>query len=314
VASETNAPPRWLLLIHHIPPKPAYLRVKVGRRLQQIGAVPIKNSVYALPRSDGAQEDFHWLVGEIRKGGGDATVCEASFVEGMRDEDVERLFVDARNADYRAVVEVIRSLKGSSDLEGECRRLRGYLEAVVARDFFGAPGRKSAESALQALEARLGPKTPAPASPAVLRKEDYRGRTWVTRTGIHVDRMACAWLIRRFIDPKARFAFVAAKGYVPRKRELRFDMFEGEFTHEGDLCSFETILARFGIGDPALRAIAEIVHDIDLKDGKYRREEAAGIDRLIAGIAMAHKKDVARLARASASLDDLYEYFHRKGR
>ena len=142
----------------------------------------------------------------------------------------------------------------------------------------------------------------------------YRGRTWVTRTGIHVDRMACGWLIRRFIDPKARFGFVAAKGYAPRKGELRFDMFEGEFTHEGDLCSFETILARFSIDDPALRAIAEIVHDIDLKDAKFRREEAAGIDRLIAGIAMAHKGDVARLERASAAFDDLYEYFRRRGR
>jgi hypothetical protein len=314
VASDAIRPARWLLLIHHIPPKPAYLRVKVGRRLLQIGAVPIKNSVYALPRTDGAQEDFQWLVGEIRKGGGDATVCEASFVEGMRDEDVERLFVDARNADYRAITEAIRSVKAKGDLEVECRRLRSRLEDVVARDFFGSPGRKSAESALKVLESRLGPKVPAPASPAVLRKEDYRARTWVTRTGIHVDRMACAWLVRRFIDPKARFAFVAAKGYVPKKGELRFDMFEGEFTHEGDNCSFETILARFGIDDPALRAIAEIVHDIDLKDAKFRREEAAGIDRLIAGIAMAHKEDSARLARASAALDDLHEYFRRKGR
>lgn len=306
-------PPRWLLLIHHIPPKPAYLRVKVGRRLQQVGAVPIKNSVYALPRTEGAQEDFQWLVAEIRKGGGDATVCEASFVEGMRDEDVERLFVDARNADYKAIAEAVRTVKASADLDSECRRLRGRFEEVASRDFFGAPGRKSAETALRALEARLSPRTSTP-SPALLRKEDHRGRTWVTRKGIHVDRMACGWLIRRFIDPKARFAFVAAKGYVPKKGELRFDMFEGEFTHEGDLCSFETILSRFGIDDPALQAIAQIVHDIDLKDAKFRREEAAGIDRLIAGIAMAHKEDVARLERASAAFDDLYEYFRRKGR
>jgi hypothetical protein len=304
---------RWLLLIHHIPPKPPYLRVKVGRRLQQLGAVPIKNSVYALPRSEGAQEDFQWLVAEIRKGGGDATVCEASFVEGMRDEDVERLFVDARNADYKALVEQSRSARTSKDLDTDVRRLRARLQEVVDRDFFGAPGRKSAESALRALEARLSPKMSAH-SPALLRKDDYRSRTWVTRTGIHVDRMACGWLIRRFIDPKARFSFVAAKGYLPKKGELRFDMFEGEFTHEGDNCSFETILARFGMQDPALGAIAEIIHDIDLKDAKFRREEASGIDRLVTGIAMANKADSARLTRASAAFDDLYEYFRRKGR
>jgi hypothetical protein len=305
---------RWLLLIHHIPPKPPYLRVKVGRRLQQLGAVPIKNSVYALPRTEGAQEDFQWLVAEIRNGGGDATVCEASFVEGMRDEDVERLFVDARNADYKALVDATKTARTSQDVESDARRLRAKLQEVVARDFFGAPGRKSAEAALDALESRLAPQKHSPTSPAPLRKEDYRGRTWVTRTGIHVDRMACGWLIRRFIDPKARFSFVPAKGYRPKEGELRFDMFEGEFTHEGDNCSFETILARFGIEDPALQAIAEIIHDIDLKDAKFRREEASGIDRLVTGIAMGNKADTARLARASAAFDDLYEYFRRKGR
>jgi hypothetical protein len=305
---------RWLLLIHNIPPKPGYLRVKVGRRLQQLGAVPIKNSVYALPRTEGAQEDFQWLVAEIRKGGGDATVCEATFVEGMRDEDVERLFVEARNADYKTLLEATKATRASKDLEADVRRLRSKLQELVARDFFGAPGRKSAESAIESLEAKLGPKKPSTVSPAAFRKDDYRGRTWVTRTGIHVDRMACGWLIRRFIDPKARFAFVPAKGYRPKDGELRFDMFEGEFTHEGDNCSFETILARFGIDDPALRAIAEIIHDIDLKDAKFRREEASGIDRLVTGIAMANKADTARLTRASAAFDDLYEYFRRKGR
>lgn len=307
--------PRWLLLIHHIPPKPPYLRVKVGRRLQQVGAVPIKNSVYALPRTDGAREDFQWLAGEIRKGGGDATVCEARFVEGMRDEDVERLFVDARNADYRDLVDAVRAVKGSGDHDADFRRLKARLEEVVALDFFGASGRTAAQAALGGLEARLGEKAPTTPQPSgALRIEDFRRRTWITRTGIHVDRMACGWLIRRFIDTKARFAFVSAKRYVPRKGELRFDMFEAEFTHDGDLCSFETILARFGIRDSALQAMAEIVHDIDLRDGKFRREEAPGIGRLIAGIAMAHQGDDARLERASAALDDLYEYFRRKGR
>jgi hypothetical protein len=308
------AEPRWLLLIHHIPPKPPYLRVKVGRRLQQLGAVPIKNSVYALPRTEGAQEDFQWLVAEIRTGGGDATVCEASFVEGMRDEDVERLFVDARNADYKALVEAVRNARSSKDLDADVRRLRARFQEVVARDFFGAPGRKTSESALKALEAKTGTRMSTLASPVLLGKDDYRGRTWVTRTGIHVDRMACGWLIRRFIDPKARFSFVPARGYQPMKGELRFDMFEGDFTHDGDNCSFETILVRFGIDDPALRAIGEIVHDIDLKDAKFRRDEASGIDRLVSGIAMGHKADTARLERASAAFDDLYEYFRRKGR
>jgi hypothetical protein len=118
--------------------------------------------------------------------------------------------------------------------------------------------------------------------------------------------MASAWLIRRFIDPDARFKFVPAKGYRPSAGELRFDMFEAEFTHEGELCTLEVLVQRFGIADPALRDIAEIVHDIDVKDAKYGREEAPGIGQVVAGIAAAHPGDEERLARGSALFEDLY--------
>jgi hypothetical protein len=137
----------------------------------------------------------------------------------------------------------------------------------------------------------------------------HPGRTWVTRQGVHVDRIACSWLIRRFIDSDAVIHFVAGKGYLPKAGELRFDMFEGEFTHEGDRCSFEVLLARSGISDPGLQAIAEIVHDIDLKDGKFKREEATGIARLIAGITMANKDDEQRITQGSPIFDNLYQSF-----
>jgi len=143
-------------------------------------------------------------------------------------------------------------------------------------------------------------------TPPPLDTVQHRGRTWVTRAGIKVDRMASAWLIRRFIDPEARFKFVPAQGYPPEPRELRFDMFEAEFTHEGDLCTFEVLVQRFGLGDPALRVIAEIVHDVDLKDSKYGRAEAPGIGQLVAGIAAAHADDEERLRRGTALFDDLY--------
>ena len=141
---------------------------------------------------------------------------------------------------------------------------------------------------------------------------DLHGRTWVTRTGVHVDRIASAWLIRRFIDPEARFKFVPAKGYAPDTGELRFDMFEAEFTHEGDRCTFEALLSRTGLSDPALSAIGEIVHDIDLKDEKFGREEAAGIRTLVAGICAPDRDDAERIARGSAVFDDLYESFRKK--
>jgi hypothetical protein len=311
---------RWALLIHQIPPKPAYLRVKIGRHLQRVGAVAIKNSVYALPRSDDALEDLQWIRREIVKGGGDASLLEARFVDGLTDAQVVGLFHDSREADYREIAREARSVARDlprrgpppesrrAEVRGQIARLRQRLVGVAAIDFFGAPGREIAEGLVSGLEERMKP-TAGEASERgrpISLAEELRGRTWVTRAGIKVDRMASAWLIRRFVDPAARFKFVPAKGYRPEEGELRFDMFEAEYTHEGDLCTFEVLLSRFGLADPALRAIAEIVHDVDVKDGKYGREEAAGVARLVSGITAAHPDDEARLARGAALFDDLH--------
>lgn len=317
---------RWLLLIHQIPTKPNYFRVKIWRRLQRLGSVAVKNSVYVLPKSDQAQEDFQWILREIVEGGGEATLCEARFVEGLSDEQIEELFQAARISDYQQISEEARriakslpaNLRAEDDrrdqAETDADRLKRRLAEVVAIDFFGALGREAAEGLISGLEARLHPTGPGmrSATPGKARLEELHGRTWVTRKGIHVDRMASAWLIRRFIDPEGRFKFVPARGYKPEVGELRFDMFEAEFTHEGDRCTFEVLMDRLGLTDPALRPIAEIVHEIDLKDSKFGREETVGIDRLIAGIAMAHKDDETRLAHASTVFDDLYEYYRRK--
>jgi hypothetical protein len=316
---------RWLLLFHQIPPKPNYFRVKIWRRLQKLGAVAVKNSIYVLPRSDQAQEDFQWVLREIVEGGGEATLCEARLVEGLTDEQIEEMFRSARSADYQQIAEECRQLAKApsrhfveendprTQAEIDVERLKRRFAEVVAIDFFGAPGQAAAQGLLTELESTLrATRNGVDAVPVELRLESPRGRTWVTRNGIHVDRMASAWLIRRFIDTEARFKFVLAKGYKPQARELRFDMFEAEFTHEGDRCTFEVLLRRFGLSDKALQAIAEIVHDIDLKDAKFARQETAGMDHLIAGIAMAHKDDAARLERASAVFDDLYEYLKRK--
>ena len=324
--TEPGRDPRWLLLIHQIPPKPAYFRVKIWRRLQAMGAVAIKNSVYVAPRTDETQEDFEWLLREIVKGGGDASMCEARFIEGLKDDHVEALFNAARESDYRQIAEEIRSVEEAlprrpeivedqrADVEADVARLNRRLADVIAIDFFGAPGREAAEGLLAGLEARLRRRGAGGSSVIADREriEDLRGRTWVTRKGIHIDRIASAWLIRRVVDSDARFKFVAGKGYRPEHGELRFDMFEAEFTHEGDLCTFEVLLARLAIDDPAMRPIAEVVHDIDLKDGKFGRPEAPGIDRLIAGIAMGHRDDESRLERGSAVFDDLYAYFSRR--
>ena len=249
IESSAQGGPPWLLLIHQLPPKPDYFRVKVRRRLAKIGAAAIKNSVYVLPNTEESLEDFQWLVRSIEADGGEAMVCEAGFIDGITDEEVAALFTE---------------------------------QAAAVDD---APRHASATKP--------------------------NGAVWVTREGVKVDRIASAWLIRRFIDPAARFRFVPARGYRPAPGELRFDMYRGEYTHDGDHCTFETLGARFGLDDAALRAIAEIVHDIDCKDEKFGRAETGGIASLVQGIVASHPRDEDRLTRGAAAMDDLYAWFTR---
>src|SRR5262245_15534395 len=262
---------RWILLIHQLPAKPAYLRVKIWRRLQALGAVTVKNTVYVLPANAETQEDFAWLVREITEGGGEAMICEARLIDGLTDQEVRSLFDSARDADYEALAKEARPLMkrlakaASSETLAEAKaqlaRLKARLAQIVAIDFFGANGRETADGLLAGIEAKIAegepPDTPEAPAPAAKDVDDLQGRVWVTRQGVHIDRIASAWLIRNFIDPRARFKFVPPRGYSPEPNELRFDMFNAEFTHEGDRCTFEVLLARAHLEDPALRAIAE---------------------------------------------------------
>jgi hypothetical protein len=300
--------------------------VKVWRRLQGIGAIAVKNAVHALPMGEGTQEDFEWLLREIVEGGGEAFLCETRLIDGLSDEDVQKLFDQARDADYEAIAKDARALAKSlrpkqkpealNELRAQAARLRKRLADVVSIDFFGAIGRETAEGLLSEVEARLNEDAAvvkkAKVDTGVGAMEALRGRTWVTRQGVHVDRIGSAWLIRRFIDADALFKFVSGKGYRPAEGELRFDMFQAEFTHEGDKCTFEVLLDRVALKDPALRSIAEIIHDIDLRDNKYGRDESAGIRTLIDGIAVATVDDSERIARGTEVFNNLYEFFGKK--
>lgn len=314
--------PGWLLLIHQIPPKPAYLRVKIGRRLARVGAVAIKNSVYVLPRGDSRMEDFQWIRREVLTGGGEAAILEAQLLDGLSDREVEQLFRNARDAEYEVVTREARSLakqirggrlsgERRQQLEVQTQRLEQRLADIATLDFFAAAGREVASGLVQALHDALLPADGKAAADATKRAEAYRGRTWVTRTGIHVDRIASAWLIQRWIDPQAIFKFVPAKGYTPEPGEVRFDMFDAEFGHDGDRCTFETLCARFGLAEAGLSAIAEVVHDIDLKDEKFGRPETLGVAAQIIGIASLHRDDVVRLQHGSQLFEQLLAFYSR---
>lgn len=303
---------RWLILVHRIPPRPLYLRAKMRQRLADVGAVAVKNAVYLLPRGSDALEDLQWIAQEIVAGGGDAHLFEGDFVDGVANDAAVAQFKEARNADYdalaadaHAAMKAARSAAAVAELATGHARLLRRLEEIRRIDFFDAEHRAAAEEALAAIETRLQ-KDRKEETRMLNANPELRGRTWVTRPGVKIDRMASAWFIRRFIDPKARFRF--ADPAAPKKEgEVRFDMVGGDFTHEEDRCTFETLVGRVGLPDKAVRAIAEIVHDLDLKDGKFARPEAAGVRILLDGLMARTESDDERIERASVIFDDLHE-------
>lgn len=316
--------PEWLVLVHQIPPKPAYLRVKIGRRLARIGSVALKNSVYLLPSQEGCQEDFQWVLREVRGCGGDATLLRAQVVEGLSPAEVQALFTAEREREYGELLEQARQLQAQAEaeadpaadaawrsLEGDLARIEKRFEEAASRDFFGALGREAIAGLLEEIRKRLTPDL-APVSAPIAQPMVYRNRVWVTRRGVHVDRIASAWLIRRFIDESATFKFVASKQYEPEPEELRFDMYDGEFTHEGDACTFEVLCSRFQLHQPGLTAIAELIHDLDIKDERYGRGETAGLAAQIQGITLLHAEDERRIELGSQLFEALLLHFAAK--
>ncbi len=280
----------------------------------KVGAIALKNSVYVLPDTEDAREDFAWIAQEARAGGGDAFVCAATFVGGVSAKELVARFRRERDAEYETLLAGLRADfapakagRGKADGAAALARAVKRFSEIRAVDFFEGKRRKEVEAMLRSRERGLHrDDSPARSARAAIR---LRGRVWVTRRGVKVDRIASAWFVRRFVDASARFRFVDAEASAPRAGELRFDMSGGEFTHEGDRCTLETLLARTGSKDPALAAVAEIVHDVDLKDGRFSRPETDGVRQIVEGIVAAHAGDDERLARGFALFDDLYASF-----
>ena len=317
----------WILLIHQLPPKPTNLRVRIWRKLQKLGTVAIKNSVYVLPANEKTHEDFQWLKQEIESSGGEATVFQAASVEGATDEEIITAFRKVRDEEFAAIAEELDGLAGAvsqqtrgrhlsigrlAKHESDLDKLHSQLESIIANDFFNAGRRAVAlaayERSQKAIRAAHEPGSKATRSTVkagTLDPAKYQGRRWMTRRNLHIDRLSSAWLIKHFIDKRPRFYFVAAGETV--EGAIPFDMFGAEFTHQGEDCTFETMLKRFGLVDSqGLREIAEIVHDIDLKDDKFHRLEAAGLNAIINGLSGTLRDDRKLLQQCSTIFDGLY--------
>ena len=307
------------LLIHQLPARPLYLRARIRKQLLAIGAAPLKKAVYALPRTPESLASFNGVIEEIRAGGGDAFLFEARFA-GTNSGSLRAAAHQERRADYdrvqRDAQSLLRSLRGRAasppaDTAAKLRRLQTRLERIRTIDHFSSGADAAAAAALKEIGRLLAPRSVAGGVPS---RTALAGHTWVTRKGLHVDRLACAWVVLRFIDAHARFRFADPAGLKAGEGEITFDVPGGTIAHEAGGCSVETLVARAGIADPAVRRIAEIVHDIDLKDGRFGHPETAGIEQLVAGIVGGHDDDRQRLERGLALFDDLHRSFARPAR
>jgi hypothetical protein len=312
--------PRWLLLAHQLPTRLSNARVKTWRRLQQLGAVPSRNSVYVLPNTEQCREDFEWLRSEIVALGGEATVFTGDAISQGGGEDIVAVFQEHRTRDYRALQKEIKRLlatargkRGVGDRRQRTARavraVRDRFEALERIDFFGAVTRDETAAALAELERKVaGPEPTRSIGASGRGKPQYQGRHWVTRRRPGVDRMASAWLIRHFIDSQAVFAFVD----TPGESDVPFDMYAGGFGHRGELCTFEVLCEEFGIASAPVTRIAQIVHDLDLKDDKYNAPEAAVIGRMIDGLRAVHTDDTTLLEHGRGMFEALARSFEDK--
>ena len=295
----------WLLLVFSLARKRGSLRVAVWRKLQRFGALPLGNSGYLIPNNRENRERFEWLATTIRSERGDASVVEVHSIDNQSVPQLKRTFTEARNRDYQALLREVRSQSSTSAASGRAARLRQRFQEIVSIDFFASPLRDQVERAVNALQK---PKAEAwHFEQGKISRAAYRNRVWVTRPRPGVDRVTSAWLIRKFIDPGARFAF-SREDQKPA-RAVPFDMYEGGFGHRGEDCTFETLMKVFRIRDRRTRALAEVVHDADLFDDKFGRREGFAVDEVMKGWARQGLSDKELLVRGMQLAEGLYQSF-----
>jgi hypothetical protein len=301
----------WLLLLFSLPTNRNTERVAVWRRLKKMGAVQIKTSTYLLPDEPAQYEQFQWLAQQIRDYGGDSTLVRAQEIEGLTKDKVIAMFNDARAKDY---AELRKSLQGfigrrkkmnAKTTTGELERLTRQFREIREVDFFDSARGHDVAMLLRRAEGRSTAR-----QLAVLDAKRYHGKTWLTRPRPEIDRVGSAWLISKFIDRKPKFVFAPSADAVPGA--IPFDMLDAEFSHDGNYCTFETLIRRFAISDKVVAKIGEMIHDADLDDARFQRVEAVGIDRVLKGWAKQGLTDKEILRRGFECFDALYAFLQRR--
>ena len=299
---------KWLLLLYGLPTQKSAARVNLWRQLKKAGALALKTSAYLLPDKPAHHERFQWLAQQVRDGGGEATIIHVTEIEGLGSADIVRQFNEARAADYAVLLDALNKLIAQNktglgeSYAAELEKFTRQFEDIRKVDFFDCSRAQDAQMLLKRAAGLRGGKSKN--SPPLVTKK-FIGKTWLTRPRPEIDRVGSAWLIRKFIDPKARFIF--STDPAKHREAIPYDMFEVEFSHHGDDCTFETLVKRFGITDKAVLKIAEMVHDADLEDGKFQKTECIGIDQILKGWAKSGVNDEELLKRGGECFDALHQ-------
>jgi len=297
--------PGWLLLTFTLPAKRASQRVEIWRKLQRYGTVPLGNSGYLLPSDASNEERFQWLASAIQKYGGEASVVRVESIDNLSTAQLKGRFSETREHEYQELIQELQTLsREPAEKRSIARvgRLRNRFQEIADVDFFESPLQ---ERVRELLERASSSRTAKAGVTAKINPKDYKKRIWVTRPRPGVDRCASAWLIWRFIDPKARFAF-APEDQVP-PQGVPFDMFhERGFGHRGTDCTFETLEKEFRTRDPRVAVIGQMIHDADLLDDRFGRKEGYGVDEILKGWARQGIPDEELLERGMQLIEGLY--------
>lgn len=320
---------RWILFFYSVPSRPVNARMKIWRRLAREGALQLKGAVYVLPYSDERYEFCQWLMSEVASLGGEGDFVVTDKFEMLDNSEIMKLFINQRDADYRRIekglsdVEVrINSfkkggiVKSTDALAEELARYSKEMDDIRKIDYFpsqlGIDLEKKTNDLrndLKRITSHGALKKTAVRGALIPRmnRKDFTGRTWITRRNPFVDRMASAWLVRKFIDGDAAFQFISEGGKesIPEVA-VTFDTKGGDFTHTGDLCTFEVLVRAFSIKDRAVKNIAELVHELDVKDEKHSSPKARGIEEILVGIRKSSKNDIESLKMGMDVFEMLY--------
>ena len=321
----TVAKEKWLLIFYSVPSQPVSNRMKIWRKLAKTGAVQLKGAVYILPNNEEHYELFQWLISQVTSMGGDGAFVKTSQIETLEESEIITLFNLQREQEYLSIEKKIEDLEmklsssrkggrsqNDEKLQEQLNKHKKEFADIRRVDFFSSKRGEILSKRIKAVEAEIkGMSAPAQHTrpPMLLSKriEDYQNKTWVTRKNPFIDRMASAWFVRRFIDKAAIFIFIAEQEFAQKGKDgVTFDIQGGAFTHVDDLCTFEVMVKSFGIKDKIVKKIAEMVHELDVKDGKYDIPEAQGIEKILTGIRKTSKSDHESLERGMEVFEMLY--------